>query len=799
MKKRNRPKKVVLTIWKGIYAVQQGMDWCARALVRTMSALLLFGVIVSFIIIPIIKPIYKGAMEETYNRLENLSEDSFSMLRNTRIYDTEGSLLGEIHAENYTYVDITDISTYITQGYILVEDNNFKYHNGIDYKALLRAGLSFVKNKFHITQGGSTITQQVVKNNLLTQQRTIERKIVEFFLARELEKKCTKTDIMEYYCNTNYYGNRCYGVESACKFYFGCSASDVTISQAAVIIGISNSPNSYNPVDNMSLAIEKRNFVLSKMVEGGLITEDEYQKAKEEPIEVYGIREENQKEDYMMSYAISCTAIELMKQDGFTFQYVFDSKEEEDIYRSKYSELYSQKSQEIRNGGYDIYTSFDTEKQKVLQNAVDSVLKNEKEKQENGKYALQAAAVSLDTNTGYVVAIVGGRGTKDEYNRAFLSSRQPGSTIKPLLDYTPAFDTGKYYPSYIMTDKAINGGPKNASGSYLGSVSMRDSIARSINTIAWQTLRNIGIDTGLSYLEKMKFSTLTFEDTQTLSISLGGFTKGVHVTELAKGYQTLASGGTYTERTCITKIKFQNETIYREQERISQVYSEDASYLISDCMRGVLEKSYGTGYHCKLDNQVAAAKSGTTNDSRDGWFAGYTAYYTTAVWVGRDDNGSVDGMYGATYAGRIWQSYMNTIHKSCKKKSFKQPNTIINRWIDGNGNPVDYKTNNQDIFSRAQEAKAEELEKQKRIAKQNENAEKAVQEFEAFYIHTVEDCYLVEEKYDTVLEQISSMEDTDTRSFLIQRIATKNLEIEQTLEEWSAAMLAYEALSLIHI
>ena len=195
----------------------------------------------------------------------------------------------------------------------------------------------------------------------------------------------------------------------------------------------------------------------------------------------------------------------------------------------------------------------------MLQTSLDEVLSSYTELQDNGKYALQGAAVIVDNQTNYVVAIVGGRGTEDQFNRAYLSARQPGSTIKPLLDYGPAFDTGEYYPSRIVDDHQWDDGPANSGGHYYGPVTVREALNRSLNTVAWQVLEDIGIDTGLSYLDNMQFQRLTYVDNGVPALSIGGFTNGVRVVDMAKGFSTLANNGVYNDRTCILKIEHEQE------------------------------------------------------------------------------------------------------------------------------------------------------------------------------------------------------------------------------------------------
>ena len=440
-------------------------------------------------------PMYEDASAQAYEKLSNLNENSFHMFSNTVIYDTNGKKIGEIDSGSYKYVKINKISHYIQNGYIATEDKKFMQHGGVDLQSIFRAGVSLVSHDGEIRQGGSTITQQVIKNNLLSQKQTFSRKMTEVLLAPALERKFNKADIMEFYCNSNYYGNRCYGVETASRFYFGCSAKDVTLAQAAMLCGISNSPNNYNPIASMKLAKEKQKQVLTHMLEQNYITEKEFDKAQKEEITIVGLDTKASSENYMVSYAIDCAAIQLMRQNDFPFHYTFKTQKEQKAYNKKYSAEYRKRSAEIRAGGYQLYTSLNPKLQKKLQDSVSKNLATFTEKdKKTKKYALQSAAMCIDNETQFVVAVVGGRTKNDQYNRAFLSKRQPGSTIKPLLDYAPAIDNGIINGSTVYRDEKVywddsnkeSYSPSNSGGGYRGNVSVREALARSINTVAFQ-------------------------------------------------------------------------------------------------------------------------------------------------------------------------------------------------------------------------------------------------------------------------------------------------------------------------
>ncbi|WP_077611534.1 transglycosylase domain-containing protein [Clostridium sp. Marseille-P2415] len=644
--------------------------------------------------------------EKADSIISNTAKTDFSQPTDTRIYDSTGNLIGTINSGHYEYVPITGISKNLQNAYIAQEDRRFYKHHGIDYIGLIRAGVVFVKNRGTITQGGSTITQQVIKNTYLTQERTFQRKLTEFFAAPRIEEKYTKADILEFYCNTNFYANRCYGVSEASRYYFDKEAKDLTVWEAATLAGISNNPSKYDPVAHPETSRKKRDQIIDNMALCKFISEEEKENAKDQPLTVAKVYEAGTKENYQTSYAIHCAALELMKNEGFVFQYVFNSQVAYDSYKEQYQELYQSKSDMIRNGGFEIHTSLETAVQTSLQDTIDKRLAGFKDLQDNGKFALQGAAVCIDNRTGYVVAIVGGRGTDDEYNRGFLSRRQPGSTIKPLIDYAPAFETGFYYPSRLVNDHLFDKGPKNSGGKYYGNVSVREALNRSLNTVAWQVLADIGVDTGIRYLGKMHFAGLSYLDNGNSSMSIGGFTEGARVVDMAKGYSVLANNGMYSNNTCITSIKSQYDgEVYNGNQADERIFTEDTAYMITDVLKGTLDKPYGTGYGLGLDIP-AAGKTGTTNSNKDTWFCGYTKYYTTAIWVGYDTPKAMPGVYGKTYSGKIWHDFMAEINGGLPAQDWDMPATVSLYNVDSRGEKTNSETGTRDLFSSVAEAAA---------------------------------------------------------------------------------------------
>lgn len=780
---KSRLKKV------GIWVLKLPMklvNFVLRSFYLILNVLLLFLVtcllVGSFIGVKVM-PMYQEASKVAYDKLSNLKNTSFQKLENTVVYDKDDEVIGRVDAGDYHYSDITEISKYIQWGYIATEDKRFTEHCGIDVQSLTRAGISLLRNNGAITQGGSTITQQVIKNCLLSQEKTFSRKLVEILLAPKIEQRFSKDKIMEFYCNTNYYGNLCYGVETASRYYFGKKSKDLSLAEAAMLCGVSNSPNNYNPVASMKLAKEKQKQVLKNMLDNGYINEKEYNSALEYKIKLKALSGGSKKDNYMVSYAIHCATLELMKADGFSFKYVFDTKKDQTSYNKEYSQKYTEKSSLIRSGGYKIYTSFDSKLQSMLQKSIDKGLRKYKGKQSNGKYALQGASVCIDNETGYVVAMVGGRGAKDEFNRAFLSSRQPGSTIKPLLDYAPAINEGVINPSSIIVDKpiyAIDGdtssySPKNSGGGYRGALKVREALARSINTVAYQLYKKTGSEKAISYLESMHFSSLSYADNTAEALSLGGFTNGCKVIDMARGYSTLAMGGSYTSRTCVKKIEFQGSGTVFESDELEKtqerVFTEDTAFMVTDMMQGTIEEGYGTGRSIKDKDMIIAGKTGTTSSNKDAWFCGYSKYYTTAVWVGYDTPKTMSGMYGGTVPASIWSKFMKGVKRNKTKADFDIPETISLRrnssgvysgddiTIKGNKRSYSLRRSGTEWFSEQNRTKYNKYDKESSLQNAINKARKSVNDFLKYSINSAEDAMALDTKYKQVISVIEGIKD----------------------------------------
>lgn len=614
---------------------------------------------------------------EAVSMVSHSSKDTFRKSQTSIAYDINGKTLSVLKGEkDVYYIEYEDIPIYVKQAIISTEDKRFYKHKGIDYRGIMRAAVAMIQDG-EVTQGGSTITQQLARTVFLSNERTWERKIEEMYIAVELEKKYSKEEILEFYLNNVYFANGYYGIEAAAQGYFGTDVSHLSLSQMIYLCAIPNNPTLYNPLTHADKTQARRDRILKSMLEDQVISESSYQTAVAEQIKT--TEPEEIKNNYAETYTYYCATRALMELEGFEFQTVFSDDEEKTAYDREYQSLYDTCNKKLFTGGYRIYTSLDLDAQSQLQTSVDEVLAGFGEKSDEGIYELQGAAVCIDNTTGMVRAIIGGRSQDDvegyTLNRAFQSFRQPGSAIKPLIVYTPALERG-YTPDTTVVDEPIADGPVNGDGTYSGAMSLRQAVARSKNTIAWKIFEELTPEVGISYLEAMGFSNLDANDKR-LPASIGGFTNGVSPLEMAKGYATIKNDGGYRNPTCIMKITdADGEVIYQADQTASVIYKENACRQMTDMLQTVITSGTGRGY--SLGMMPCAGKTGTTNDNKDGWFVGYTPYYTTSVWVGYDIPKEVPGLGGGTYPGKIWHSFMSWLHDGLEPVDFIHPMTQEN-------------------------------------------------------------------------------------------------------------------------
>jgi 1A family penicillin-binding protein len=608
--------------------------------------------------------------KEAVGLVSSSSASTFKASQTTLVYDTNGEQIASLKGDKgIYYLESESIPTYVKNAFISIEDKKFYSHNGIDIEAIFRAAKSIIENQ-SITQGASTITQQLSRTIFLTNKVSWERKVEEIFISLELEKIYSKSAILEFYLNNIYFGNGCYGIEAASMGYFSVDVHELSLSQIAFLTAIPNNPTMYDPEDHMDNTIARRDRILAQMLKDGKINQEEYEQAIREEIALNVKQEDKAQYNYAETYIYYCATRALMQQRGFVFTNYFDTEDQRVAYQERYDALYDECQNLLYTSGYRIYTSMDMNLEKQLQAAIDDKLYAFVSVSDDGTYNMQAAATCIDNKTGDVVAIVGGRSQDTvgyTLNRAYQSFRQPGSAIKPILVYAPAFEKG-YTPDSTMVDEAIEDGPKNSGGGYAGKVNLRYAVMKSINTIAWKLLDEITPSVGLSYLKEMNFTKIEKNDYRN-AIALGGFTTGVSSVEMAAAYATVENNGVYRYPTCITKITTADgEIVYQNEDAGKQIYKENAARMMTDVLKSVITD--GTGKGLGISTTPTAGKTGTTNDYKDGWFVGYSTYYTTSVWVGCDMPKEVEGLTGASYPGKIWHEYMEAIHKGLASADF---------------------------------------------------------------------------------------------------------------------------------
>ena len=612
-----------------------------------------------------------GCMREAKDLVDSSTPDTFRLAQTSYIYSDDGTQLAALaESEDATYLGYEDIPADVVNAFVSVEDRTFWNNSGVDYKGILRVCANYVKTKGQVAEGASTITQQLARGTFLSNEKTLSRKIKEIFIARQLTKKYTKEQIMEFYCNSCCFANGIYGVEDASQKYFGRSVSDLSLSETAYICAIPNRPEYYNPLKNSDNAISRRNKILQDMYECDYITKDAGDAALAENITVAEVSdEEDTFYNYEATYAINCAIRYLMKQDGFEFKSHFEDDADYDTYNAYYDEMYKQAKHKLYTGGYKVTTTMNLKAQKNLQKIFDKELAfNTKVDESTGIYQFQGAMTVIDNETGKVVAMIGGR-SQDELqqtyslNRGFQSFKQPGSSIKPLVIYTPALEEG-YDANSTLTEIDVKAAKKSTSEKISKmsgqKMSLRYAVEDSKNGCAYSLYNIITPKVGLSYIENMNFSKIVQQD-YTLSSGLGGLHHGTNTVEMANAYSTLENHGEYRQADCISSIlDASGNEIYEEPES-KTVYTRSASDQMTDILEGVLNSSAGTAKGLKWSSAsdvAAAAKTGTTNDNNVAWFCGYTPYYTISVWVGYDYPKSVKGLWGNTYPAYIWKEAM---------------------------------------------------------------------------------------------------------------------------------------------
>ncbi|MCR5608316.1 MAG: penicillin-binding protein [Lachnospiraceae bacterium] len=641
---------------------------------------------------------YGTIIMDCYSEASKIAADSkpddFRKTGGAKYFDASGNEIKALsRANSDTYLTCDEIPQLVKETFIVSEDKDFYNHKGISYKGNVRAVIAIIKDNGKLSQGGSTITQQLTRNIYLTFEKSIERKLKEMFISLKLEEAYSKDQILEYYINNIYFRNNHYGIESAAQGYFGKSISECTLAQQVFLCAIPNRPAYYDPYTNFDHTIKRKDRLLKQLHDDGKISDDMYTTACNEEIVVgrFSKTKENIPQP-LKSYIEECAVRALMAASGFEFQYGFTKAQEDEFeeYKNERDEIFKDWANTMQKNEYYVYTSIDFDAQNALQEAVNNVLNDANtDLNDEGIYEFQGSAVCIDNDTGKVVAMVNGRTQADKENygeRAYNNYRQPGSSIKPILVYGPAYDmrdgngNAVYTLDSTMVDEKIDSkwAPKNASGTYLNrEVTFKEALARSLNTIPWLLFRDMKEANGgklnycFDYLKKMNFNKITMDDADGLSAAIGGTKYGTNTLEMAAAYATIENEGEYRQPSCVIRITNKDgETVTEDRQGVREVYDINTTKQLIESMQAVLYADYGSATKVPVNGQDCAGKTGTTDGYKDGWMCGFTKYYTTAVWCGNDHNTTADSNTGATFAGKIWHDYMTVIHEGLARKEF---------------------------------------------------------------------------------------------------------------------------------
>ena len=586
---------------------------------------------------------------------------------NSVVKDIDGNIVATLSGdENRESLQLSEMSEYLPKAFVAIEDERFYEHGPIDVKRTMAATVKLALSKIGIgssSYGGSTITQQMVKNLTKDKERTWERKVREISRAYYIEKELSKDQILELYLNLIFLGDRAYGVEVASNYYFNKSASDLDLAESAFLAGINNTPNSYNPFNNdteeaqtkkMDLIKRRTKTVLAKMLELNKINQEEYDAAVAEVEE--GLKFEKGKiienvYSYHTDAAVNEVIKELADKNNWTYEY---------------AKLY------VTNGGVTIYSTQNTK----IQDIMEDEFKQDKYKKtatvKGVTYESQAAMTMIDHKTGYVVATVGGLGEKTTsfgLNRATQSPRQTGSSMKPLAVVAPGIEKGIItaatcfddVPSYIGNTYV-----KNSTG-YRGLCTTRYAIETSQNVPMAQAILKIGTQASIDFLKTMGITTLDERDNY-YGLALGGLTKGITTLEMAGAYACIANDGEYIEPTFFTKVTDKDgNTILETSQETRTVMSKSAAYVVKEILTQPVKS--GTATYCAISGMSVAAKTGTTDDNFDRWLCGFTPYYSAATWYGYDYNVEVIWS-GTNPAGLLWSRVMKNAHQGLAGKTF---------------------------------------------------------------------------------------------------------------------------------
>ena len=609
-------------------------------------------------------------------------EDLVISMQNSSTYDNEGKQLHELTGEeNRKIIPLQDMGEYIPKAFVAIEDERFYKHNGIDLYRTAGAIFTYVTNFGHSSFGGSTITQQLVKNLMDDDEDSISRKIREWSRAYKVENMLSKSQILELYLNEIFMGGTVYGVESASKYYFDKSADELSIAESAFLAGINHSPNSYNPFegsDNEEDIKTRTKTVLGQMLEvkdengNTYITQEQYDEAVAEVDKGLNFKEGTFTARGDLSF-LEVEAIDEVVEDMME-EYEIDKEAAE---------------ARVYNNGYRIYTTQDSDIQDRMEEEYlkDKYLKDattEKGKKEDAHS--QSGMVIIDHTNGQVVGCVGGLGDDSPsygLNRAMYNNdgRQTGSSIKPLVAVAPALESNSITAATVFDDSITDFGggiePKNSGGSYRGLITVRKAIEVSSNVVNIKIMMDNGINEGLDFLNEIGMTQYNADDASA-TLALGGTKHGASPLQMAAAYAMIANKGEYIEPTFYTKVEDSNgNPILETTQEKKRVMTESNAYILSSILESPVTGSNGTAYLCDISGMDVAAKTGTTDSLKDRWLCGFTPYYAAATWFGYDEPEviSISGM--SNPAMNIWAAVMTDIHEDLKSAKFEKPDNIV--------------------------------------------------------------------------------------------------------------------------
>lgn len=608
--------------------------------------------------------IFAGSLSVYMLRLDtSFDPDKIENIQQTLlIYDSNDELMSSLYSkQNRINISIDDVPKDVQSAFLSAEDSRFYSHNGIDVIRVFGALLSDIKSG-SLKEGASTISMQLIKNTHLSNEKAWSRKIEEALLTLKLESTYSKQQILEYYLNTVYFGRGAYGIEAAAQTYFGISAKDLTLAQGALLAGVIKSPAKYAPHLKMANSISRRNLILDLMVKYEYISQSQADEAKNEAVTL-NLKDNTALIDH--GYFIDTVMLEAAEKLGVDQETLLSS-------------------------GYRVYTTMDTD----LQTTCEELYKDDSLfPKSTSDVKPQSAMVVLDSKTSEIKAIIGGRNYTARFglNRATQVKRQPGSAIKPILVYAPALESGNYTAASVFNDTRtdFNGySPKNSGNVYHGIVTLRDSLTYSYNVPAVTLMQKLGVTYCKDFAQKLG---ITFEESDnSLSIALGGFTKGVTPLELATAYTALANSGTYTKSTTIRKIEdSEGNVVYQSEADKTQVMSEDTAFILTNILQSVIDD--GTGKKMALSNVELAGKTGTVSigegqGNRDAWMVAYNSDYTAVVWMGYDKTDSThylaSSVTGGSYPALILKNFFNSIYTDKTAPTFSQPLSVQKVTID---------------------------------------------------------------------------------------------------------------------